>query len=146
MEGTGTGREKDDKCDLDACGNKQTRLAEEVSNDLAKGLQDMVVDPYLPDLNAQVDKEDGSGKDQVSGLNSFAGTSGDSTSFKSGSCAAMDVDKQKRGGITIKKEGQQDDGKVKDKSVGESPAKRSRLCEQAKKTLTGAHDEPRQEP
>lgn len=58
-------------------------MAEEMANELAKGVQNMAMNGPIPDLNAQVSEQEEESKDRISGLDSYNGTSEKTTSVTS---------------------------------------------------------------
>lgn len=51
--------------------NSHAGVPVEETEELAKGVQNMAVDPNIPDLNVQPENSVGTGKERVSGLDSF---------------------------------------------------------------------------
>ncbi|CAO2186116.1 unnamed protein product [Urochloa humidicola] len=130
---------------------KASEYQEVVEENLAKGVENMVVDGEIPNLNAIPPPN--ASKERVSGINSYAGSGGSSMPSES----AKEEDnlsllerlaraKEQRGvqaRLITKADGfEGNKGSVKE---GESPAKRSRLSTTTHDNLTGTRGESRQD-
>lgn len=136
---------------------RQRENAEDAAN-LAEGVASMSVDGKEPELGEHMS---GCGRQKVSGLDSYFGSSSESGPMKGGyvgmherlSMAAMDIDKQKRSMKVVTVEaGDQGAGKetgpdaeLRGAKQGVSSAKRYKFTPATSANLTGAQDEPRQE-